>query len=268
MLLTRAHRISARLCPQLDSLGQRRTSRGLVPSRPIELVGKTTVGITSTFMASSSEDEFNQQIKRQRMQIGKENLHPNRSPFVEKLAEISFNSCDFQNDKSKTRFSKLVMGVGDLLDDPKKAIPKAKTNKKKQTCAQKKQEPYSMCRVQRPGITMFEMVEATNTQDKVVLFFSRARKDRTDALQSKVFRCRKRYGDKQCAKTVSLTAGTFFNNIHLLLFTAVWLLWGFARVFITLGLYATKGCRVLQLLTGSISVEKFVWCAFKEQAGK
>ena len=88
------------------------------------------------------------------MQIGKENLHPNRSPFVEKLAEISFNSCDFQNDKSKTHFSKLVMGVGDLLDDPKKAIPKAKTNKKKQTCAQKKQEPYSTCRVQRPGITM------------------------------------------------------------------------------------------------------------------
>ena len=56
-------------------------------------------------------------------------------------------------------------------------------------------------------------------------------KDRTDALQSKVFRCRKRYGDKQCAKTVSLTAGTFFYNMHLSLFTAVWLLWGFCEGF-------------------------------------
>ena len=219
------------------------------------------------------------------MQIGKENLHPNRSPFVEKLAEISFNSCDFQNDKSKTHFSKLVMGVGDLLDDPKKAIPKAKTNKKKQTCAQKKQEPYSMCRVQRPGITMFEMVEATNTQDKVVLFLQErgclpktklcpscgqdmALKDRTDALQSKVFRCRKRYGDKQCAKTVSLTAGTFFYNMHLSLFTAVWLLWGFCEGFHNSWFIRHLGLSSVTLLTGSISVEKFVWFAFKEQVGK
>ena len=120
---------------------------------------------------NSPDDEFEQQLKRQRLE-GKENIAPNRSPLLSKLTEISFNSSDFENDTSQQHFRKLLGDVGDLLQNPPKTI-QPKTKRKKAKPDKKQAEPYSMCRVDRPGMTMFEMVEATNTPDKVVTFLQR-----------------------------------------------------------------------------------------------
>ena len=86
--------------------------------------------------------------------------------MLSKLNAILFNSSDFKNDTSKRHFRNLLGDVGDLLHKPKKPI-KIKTNRKKvKVGGKKKTEPYSICRVDRPGMKMFEMVEATNTPDK------------------------------------------------------------------------------------------------------
>ena len=55
--------------------------------------------------------------------------------------------------------------------------------------------------------------------------------DRVDAIQSKVFKCRRRHGQTRCQKTISITSGTFFYNAHLSLFTVLWVLWGFCEGF-------------------------------------
>ena len=106
---------------------------------------------------TSSEDEFDQQIK-QRCVLGKENVDPKHSPLMHKLTEISFNSSDFENDCSKEHVQKL------------NNVTNSKVPKKKVKLGKKKQEPYQSLRVQRPGMTMFDMMKATDTPEKVVIF--------------------------------------------------------------------------------------------------
>ena len=53
--------------------------------------------------------------------------------------------------------------------------------------------------------------------------------DRGDTIQSKVFRCKKRHGETRCQRTITMTVNTFFYGMHMSLFTALWLLWGFCE---------------------------------------
>ena len=96
-----------------------------------------TVGI-SDMASASSEDEFDQQSKRQRCILGKENVDPKHSPLMHKLTEISFNSSDFEHDCSKEHFQKLLADVGDLLEKPEQSN-KFKSTKKKVKLGKKKQ---------------------------------------------------------------------------------------------------------------------------------
>ena len=65
--------------------------RAILPSTCFDVpLGKMTVGI-SDMASASSEDEFDQQIKRQRCVLGKENVDPKHSPLMHKPADISFN---------------------------------------------------------------------------------------------------------------------------------------------------------------------------------
>ena len=110
----------------------------------------------------------------------------------------------------------------------------------------KKQEPYQSLRVERPGMTMFDMMKATDTPEKVVIFLQERGclpkskccpdcnepmklTDRGDTIQSKVFRCKKRHGETRCQRTITMTVNTFFYGMHMSLFTALWLLWGFCE---------------------------------------
>ena len=189
-----------------------------------------------------SEDEFDIQLKRQRLiTMDKENLNPNacvfqKSPLVEKLDEVLFNDSNFETIVSKKHFKSLVKETSDLLKIPIQPPGKRKTQV----------SPYQSFRVQREGMTMFEMMKATETPEKVVSFLQEkgclpTRKvcpdcnhemvltERNDTMQKKIFRCKRRHGSTRCQRTISITAGTFFYGIHLSLFTVLWLLWGFAE---------------------------------------
>ena len=191
------------------------------------------------FLIMDSEDEFEQQLQQQ----NKENANPNKhnvpflfeSPLQKKLTDISFFSSDFENDNSKRKFAKLVDEVGAMVQKS----PKKKKNVRT--------EPYQNVRTERKGMTMFEMVEATNTPQKVVAFLQehgclptekkcpdcdapRKFVQRADKIQSNTFRCWKRHpGGTRCDKKISGTSESFFFNMHISLFTALWLLWGFCE---------------------------------------
>ena len=162
-----------------------------------------------------------------------------------KLTEISFNSSDFEQECSKEHFQKLLADVGDLLEKPEQPN-KFKSTKKKVKLGKKKLQPYQSLRVQRPGMTMFDMMKATDTPEKVVIFLQERGclpkskccpdcnepmklTDRGDTIQSKVFRCKKRHGETRCQRTITMTVNTFFYGMHMSLFTALWLLWGFCE---------------------------------------
>ena len=66
-------------------------------------LGKMTVGI-SDMASASSEDEFDQQIKRQRCVLGKENVDPKHSPLMHKLTEIGLNSSDLTTTRYRNGF--------------------------------------------------------------------------------------------------------------------------------------------------------------------
>ena len=178
----------------------------------------------------------------------KQNINPNvySSPLQSKLDEISFFSSDFQEEASAKVFNRLRGNLAEMLT-PSKPRAQKKQAKTRNTPKNKKTiRPYDSVRVARPGITMFDMVKATDTPEKVVTFLQEhgclathrlcpdcnnvmLLVDRKDKIQSKVFRCRKKNGDKKCQKTISITADSFFFNIHMSLFTVLWLLWGFSR---------------------------------------
>ena len=173
----------------------------------------------------------------------KENFNPNAysSLLQSKLDEISFFSSDFEDHACDDRFKKLHDDIGAMLKKPnsrnQKKIAKKKTSPRKK----KNRQPYDSVWVDRPGMTMFEMMRATDTPEKVVTFLQESgclAKEiicpdcnnqmllvkRKDKHQSKVFRCRKKNGDKKCQMSISITADSFFFNIHMSLFKAVWLL--------------------------------------------
>ena len=191
-----------------------------------------------------SEDVFECQLKKQRVLIhDKENIDPHilSSPLEAKLNEISFSRSDFEDSYSEQRFKNLRKHAGDLFRNPKK-----NSVKRKVTSPKKKKQPYAAVRVSRSGMTMFEMMRATDSPDKVITFLQEhgclatqklcpdcngemSLVERGDKIQSKVFRCKKRHGSTRCQRTISVTSNSFFFNIHISLFTAVWLLWGFCE---------------------------------------
>ena len=232
-------------------IGRKLTNHGVTQNDRWKKKSISDLVMDSNSTWNSPDDEFEQQLKRQRLE-GKENIAPNRSPLLSKLTEISFNSSDFENDTSQQHFRKLLGDVGDLLQNPPKTIqPKAKRKKAKPD--KKQAEPYSRCRVDRPGMTMFDVVEATNTPDKVVTFLQQRGclpttrlcpdcgnemnlTNRMDAIQSKVFRCRRRHGHTCCQKNISITSGTFFFMYTCRCSLCFGYSGGFAKVFTTRGL--------------------------------
>ena len=123
-------------------------------------------------MHMESEDEFERAAKKQRHIFDKENMHPNikQSPLLIKLDEISFNSDDFENGQecgSRKLFQKLFEDI-----PVQEVTPTSVENKKvrKRSPKQMNKQPYDSIRKQRSGMTMFEMVERTNSPEKVVSF--------------------------------------------------------------------------------------------------
>jgi len=133
-------------------------------------VGESISFPTFDSSARMSEDEFEQELQR-----NKENIDPlqlrnltsqhysHQSPLQQKLKHVSFFSSDFENDNSRKQFCKLVGEVGPML----KLSPE---KKKRKESPQKKKQPYKKCRTARTGMTMFQMVSATDTPEKVVAF--------------------------------------------------------------------------------------------------
>ena len=210
-------------------------------------VGESISFPTFDSSARMSEDEFEQELQR-----NKENIDPlqlrnltsqhfsHQSPLQQKLKDVSFFSSDFENDNSRKQFCKLVGEVVPML----KLSPE---KKKRKESPQKKKQPYKKCRTARTGMTMFQMVSATDTPEKVVAFLQdhgclpKEKKcpdcsapmklvQRTDKVDANQFRCWKRHSDgTRCNKKIALTSESFFFNMHLGLFAALWLLWGFCE---------------------------------------
>ena len=94
---------------------------------------------------------------------------------------------------------------------------------------------------------MFEMVKATDSPEKVVIFLQEKGclptekvcpdcneqmkfVQRGDKIQSFHFRCWQRHLDgSRCNRRISVTSDSFFFNMHMTLFTSLWLLWGFCE---------------------------------------
>ena len=120
-------------------------------------------------MHLESEDEFERAIKKQWHIFDKENMHPNmkESPLLLKLDEILFNSDDFENREdcgSRKLFQKLFEDI-----PMQEVTPSSVENKKvrKRSPKKTKKQPNDSIRKQRTGMTMFEMVESTNSPEKV-----------------------------------------------------------------------------------------------------
>ena len=200
-------------------------------------------------MHMESEDEFERAAKKQRHIFDKENMHPNikQSPLLIKLDEISFNSDDFENGQecgSRKLFQKLFEDI-----PVQEVTPTSVENKKvrKRSPKQMNKQPYDSIRKQRSGMTMFEMVERTNSPEKVVSFLQEHGCLATEMLcpkcecsmhlgelsnknQAFYFQCNKRHGkDKRCRQEFSVTKNSFFFKAHISLFSLVWLLWGFCE---------------------------------------
>ena len=110
----------------------------------------------------SSEDEFDKQLR-----LDKENVHPNlivKSPLQNKLKEMNFFNSDFENESCKESFASLVKDVEPY------AFEKCPANIKRPNSPKKGKVPYKKLRVERKGMTMFEMVKATDSPEKVVIF--------------------------------------------------------------------------------------------------
>ena len=124
---------------------------------------------------------------------------------MEKLDEVLFNDSNFETIVSKKHFESLVKDTSDLLKIPNQPPGKRKTQV----------SPYQSFRVQREGMTMFEMMKATETPEKVVSFLQEkgclpTRKvcpdcnhemvltERNDTMQKKIFRCKRRHGSTRC----------------------------------------------------------------------
>ena len=133
--------------------------------------------------------------------------------------------------------------------------PTSVENKKvrKRSPKQMNKQPYDSIRKQRSGMTMFEMVERTNSPEKVVSFLQEHGCLATEMLcpkcegpmhlgelsnknQAFYFQCNKRHGkDKRCRQEFSVTKNSFFFNAHISLFSLVWLLWGFVKAWRIIG---------------------------------
>ena len=122
-------------------------------------------------------------------------------------------------------------------------------NAKRNAAVLRKPEPYTGVRTKRSGYTLFELVEKTNTDSKVITFLqdhgclrtemscpscgeAMVQTDRVDGgLPQSVFRCSKRHGPekKRCNVRKTVRSNSFFYNANISLFTFVWILWGFCE---------------------------------------
>ena len=198
-------------------------------------------------MNSSSEDEFDRARKKLVCGFDKENIPPNvtscRSPLLEQLDEISFNS-DFMDDKCNKVCDTLWENIPFHEKQPvtkRQRNQIDRKNAKRNAAVLHKTEPYTGVRTKRSGCTLFELVEKTNTDSKVITFLQEhgclrtemscpscgeamVQTDRVDGgLPQSVFRCSKRHGPekKRCNVRKTVRSNSFFYNANISLFTFV-----------------------------------------------